>query len=235
MSKIISFSYDNKSSSESTIHQKPTKKTRPKVFPINNVRTPETIIDNGEIELLEDKSAGDSRLSTMEKEKSKRVVTNTKKWQFTEEDYTTENQLLLLKTIQKTNNPQTMTTDPSSGVSEKHVQCVLQQLNQKISGYKSQDIHKQLYNPIRFVSLERVIELLIASNLQCHYCKKDVKVLYEIVREPLQWTLDRIDNESGHNTGNLFIACLSCNLRRKTIYHERYVMTKICTNVLKLS
>ena len=81
MSKIISFSYDNKSSSESTIHQKPTKKTRPKVFPINNVRTPETIIDNGEIELLEDKTAGDLRLSTMEKEKSKRVVTNTKKWQ----------------------------------------------------------------------------------------------------------------------------------------------------------
>ena len=112
---------------------------------------------------------------------------------------------------------------------------VLQQLNQKIIGYKSQDIAKHIYDSTQFVTRECVIELLIESELKCHYCKKDIKVLYEIVREPLQWTLDRINNNYGHNKDNLLIACLSCNLRRKTIYHERYEMTKLCTNVIKLS
>jgi hypothetical protein len=164
----------------------------------------------------------ESNTISLEKEKQKRVVTSTKRWRFTEEDYTTENQLCLLKNIQ--------TTDHTP-----HQICVLQQLNQKISGYKSQDIAKNLYDPNLFVPINQVIELLIESGLKCHYCKKDIKVLYEIVREPLQWTLDRINNDHGHNSGNLLIACLSCNLRRKTIYHERYEMTKLCTNVIKLS
>jgi hypothetical protein len=173
------------------------------------------------IEIMQD---NDVRLGTLEKEKQKRVITNTKKWRFTEEDYTPENQMSLLKNI--------VTIQP-----EHHNQsqmCVLQQLSQKLSGYKSQDMVKNLYDSSKFITRERAIELLIDSDLKCHYCKKDIKVLYEIVRDPLQWTLDRIDNDYGHNSGNLLIACLSCNLRRKTIYHERYEMTKICTNVIKL-
>jgi hypothetical protein len=184
------------------------------------------IENNSGITLVELTSkTASSRNTSTEKEKQKRVVTNTKRWRFTEEDYKKENQLGLLKSIQHM----------EASISTDSQVCVLQQLNQKVAGYKSQDIAKDIYNPILFVTRERVIELLIASELKCHYCKNDVKVLYEIVREPLQWTLDRIDNDYGHNTGNLFVACLSCNLRRRTIYHERYVMTKICTNVIKLS
>jgi hypothetical protein len=175
-----------------------------------------------EIELSPDSG---SRTTSTEKEKQKRVVTNTKRWRFTEEDYTKENQIDLLKSIQ----------NMETGISSDPQICVLQQLNQKVAGYKAQDIAKDLYNPILFVTRENIIELLVESELQCHYCKNDIKVLYEIVRDPLQWTLDRIDNDYGHNAGNLFVACLSCNLRRRTIYHERYVMTKICTNVIKLS
>jgi hypothetical protein len=174
-----------------------------------------------DIEMIQDNGL---RLGSLEKEKQKRVITNTKKWRFTEEDYTPENQINLLKNI--------ITIQPEQyGPAQ---MCVLQQLSQKIAGYKSQDIVKNLYDPSIFITRERVIELLIESGLKCHYCKKDIKVLYEIVRDPLQWTLDRIDNDNGHNSGNLLIACLSCNLRRKTIYHERYEMTKICTNVIKL-
>ena len=53
-----------------------------------------------------------------------------------------------------------------------------------------------------------------------------VEILYEKVREPKQWTLDRIDNRYGHNKENVLIACLDCNVRRKTMYHERYAFTK---------
>lgn len=47
-----------------------------------------------------------------------------------------------------------------------------------------------------------------------------------LLEKPKQWTLDRIDNDIGHYSDNVVIACLSCNLHRKTMYHERFLFTK---------
>jgi len=109
-----------------------------------------------------------------------------------------------------------------------------QHLQKKISGYKSQDTLKKLYNPDKFVKLEDVVKQLCDAQLECFYCKKQVYVLYEIVREVQQWTLDRIDNSMGHNRDNVMVACLECNLNRRTMYHERYAFTKTFTQVKKL-
>ena len=71
--------------------------------------------------------------------------------------------------------------------------------------------------------------------LKCFYCKDCVALLYENVREPRQWTLERIDNSIGHNIGNIEISCLSCNLRRRTMHHERYILTKQIKNIKKIA
>ena len=76
------------------------------------------------------------------------------------------------------------------------------------------------------MNLQNVLDLMIQYENKCFYCKENVNVLYEYVREPKQWTLERLDNKFGHNTDNVVIACLSCNLRRKTMYHERFLFTK---------
>lgn len=96
----------------------------------------------------------------------------------------------------------------------------------KISGYKSQDMKKGLYDESKFVRFEDVIKLMSDRKMLCFYCKKQAMLFYEHVRESNQWTLERIDNTRGHNTDNVEIACLNCNLRRRTMYHERYVFTK---------
>ena len=44
-----------------------------------------------------------------------------------------------------------------------------------------------------------------------------------------QWTLDRIDNNLGHNVGNLVISCLNCNLKRRRINKNSFMMTKNMT------
>ena len=152
----------------------------------------------------------------------KRVITQSRGWTFTETDYQNENQLNYLRTLISENaqNPQQ--------------KFILQQIYNKLSGYRSQDKIKKIYDENAFIQIDTVVMLLIESSLHCFYCKNEIKVLYEIVRETDQWTLDRIDNSKGHNTDNVFVACLSCNLRRKTMYHERYVFTKACTNVVKL-
>ena len=108
------------------------------------------------------------------------------------------------------------------------------QILQKIRGYKSQDLEKKLYLEDRFVDLSYVLHLLTESKLQCVYCHEPTRILYEHVREPKQWTLERIDNSLGHVVGNVQIACLICNLRRRTMYQERYILTKQMMHITKL-
>ena len=58
--------------------------------------------------------------------------------------------------------------------------------------------------------------------------------MYEYVREPKQWTLERLDNAYGHNKNNVVISCLSCNIRRRTMASEKYVQTKQMAKIVKL-
>ena len=94
-------------------------------------------------------------------------------------------------------------------------------------------VQKQKFNDDKFVDLNFVISLLHKKELKCFYCRESVYLFYNFVRENKQCTLERIDNNVGHNTDNVEIACLLCNLRRRTMYHERYVFTKQM-NIVKL-
>jgi hypothetical protein len=92
---------------------------------------------------------------------------------------------------------------------------MLREIKRKIQSYKTQDIIKNRHDPNKLISLFDVIELLVLSNLNCHYCKEDVFVFYELVRENKQWTLDRLDNSIGHYQNNCVICCLQCNIHRR--------------------
>ena len=108
-------------------------------------------------------------------------------------------------------------------------------LQQKIAGYKYQDVLKTRWTPQGFVDLDDVLTLLCDCHLACFYCHAPTSVLYKEVRDPRQWTLERINNDLGHVRGNVQIACLTCNLRRRTLYHERYILTKQMVKVNKLA
>ena len=45
-------------------------------------------------------------------------------------------------------------------------------------------------------------------------------------RENRQWTLDRIDNDIGHNHNNIVISCLECNLKRRRKSKDAFVFTQ---------
>ena len=101
-----------------------------------------------------------------------------------------------------------------------------QQIKTKINSYKSQDKIKQLYDESLFIDLEYILNLLNEVDFKCYYCNNFVKIFYKHVRESDQWSIERIDNNFGHNKNNVTIACLNCNLKRKTMYHERFKFTK---------
>ena len=41
-----------------------------------------------------------------------------------------------------------------------------------------------------------------------------------------QWTLDRLDNDQGHNRDNVVICCLECNLKKGTMDDEKFRFAK---------
>ena len=100
------------------------------------------------------------------------------------------------------------------------------ELVHKIQGYKGQDIKKEIHNQDTIINLEDVLEKLVERKLTCCYCNKQISVLYKNVRDPFQWTLDRIDNDLNHSKENTCISCLKCNLQRRIIDSDKFIFTK---------
>jgi hypothetical protein len=96
----------------------------------------------------------------------------------------------------------------------------------KLNGYKQQDIIKSLYDETLLISLHEIFIKLQQSCLLCFYCDKPVRILYRVVRDPLQWSLDRIDNSKCHSDANTVIACLGCNLKRRVTDQKKFEFTK---------
>jgi hypothetical protein len=147
------------------------------------------------------------------KEKKRVIAEN---WTFTSEDYAYENQFENIKNIKS--NTYNYFDDKSK--------IVLQQINKKIYSYKQQDIIKKLLNNEKFINIESVINKMIECELKCYYCQCEMNVLYDISREMRQWTVDRINNDLGHNIDNFYLACLDCNLKRRCRSDNKFLFTK---------
>ena len=146
-----------------------------------------------------------------QKEIKKRV--ESEKWTFSEEHYKYETQLKMIHDI-------------SNNIIDDVSKIAIQQINKKIYGYRQQDIIKKLLSTEQFLTFESVINKMIECELKCRYCKKELSVLYDISREMTQWSVDRIDNDKGHNIDNFHLACLDCNLKRRRRTDEKFLFTK---------
>ena len=104
----------------------------------------------------------------------------------------------------------------------------------KIIGYKNQDIKNEIIDYTSLISLDNTIEKLMLSKLKCYYCKENCQLLYKNIFEKKQWTLDRIDNNKGHNTDNVVISCLDCNIKRGNMDSNRFKKGKNIKIVRKL-
>ena len=150
-------------------------------------------------------------------EKEKKMRVETKTWGLNEEELTHKKQLdfLLSENFIKNENN-----------NNNYISKLTSHIKNKIYNYKQQDIIKKKLNEKEFISFEETIDLLKKCNLKCCYCSTDIYILYEKVREMKQWSLDRINNDIGHNSGNLVISCLDCNLKRRRINKDAFMFTK---------
>jgi hypothetical protein len=150
----------------------------------------------------------------IEKETKKRV--QSEKWTFSDKYFEYSNQIIMIKRI--LNNNLNYFDDVSK--------IAIQEINKKMYGYKQQDTLKKRYNEEQFLTFESIINKMIECELKCRYCKNEMNVLYDISREMKQWSIDRINNDVGHNIDNYHLACLDCNLKRRRRTDEKFLFTK---------
>jgi hypothetical protein len=103
---------------------------------------------------------------------------------------------------------------------------VIREIDTKRKAYIYQDKHHKIYDPRYTITTDRIVELLVGADLLCHYCREICQVAYKEAMCRRQWTLDRTDNNYGHNDANVVIACLDCNLKRGTMDAERFRLGK---------
>jgi len=103
---------------------------------------------------------------------------------------------------------------------------ILSEFKKKIYGYKAQDIKKKREITNDFITMDNLIEKLLLSKLKCYYCKKNVKLLFDDVRDNEQWTLDRINNDICHTNENTVICDLRCNIQRRLKDDKQFLNDK---------
>ena len=149
-------------------------------------------------------------------EPKKREVS--KKWTFDEDNFNYDKQMKLIIDISKMNL--------ENNIDDDIVKIAVQEIHKKICSYKHQDIIKKKLDVDVFIDFNCVINKMIECELKCRYCICEMSVLYDRTREMKQWSVDRIDNDKGHNKDNFHLACLDCNLKRRRRTDEKFLFTK---------
>ena len=156
-------------------------------------------------------------------EPKKREVS--KKWTFDEDNFNYDKQMKLIIDISKMNL--------ENNIDDDIVKIAVQEIHKKICSYKHQDIIKKKLDVDAFIDFNCVIDKMIECELKCRYCICEMSVLYDRSREMKQWSVDRIDNDKGHNKDNFHLACLDCNLKRRRRTDEKFLFTKQLSIVKK--
>ena len=141
-----------------------------------------------------------------------------KKWTFDEDNFNYDKQMKLIIDISKMNL--------ENNIDDDIIKIAIQEINKKICSYKHQDIIKKKLDVELFIDFNCVINKMIECELKCRYCICEMSVLYDRTREMKQWSVDRIDNDKGHNKDNFHLACLDCNLKRRRRTDEKFLFTK---------
>ena len=150
------------------------------------------------------------------KEEKQRSITQS--WNISEDYYDFSKQLELIKSIN-------IIFENKEEFLEVH-KIFIREIERKISNYRQQDLLKSILNPEKFITIKSVIQMLDDSKLHCYYCKDEMFILYKMVRESKQWSVDRINNSNGHNKDNIVISCLECNLKRRNKNKDSFLFTK---------
>ncbi len=139
------------------------------------------------------------------------------------DEYYTSDQSLVIDVLKAHACPEMLTQHKASSATHDKVSThLLREIDTKRKAYIYQDKQHEIYDQRFTITIEQIVDLMVDSELICYYCREICQVAYKESMCRKQWTLDRIDNNYGHNHKNVVIACLDCNLKRGTMDSERF-------------
>lgn len=141
------------------------------------------------------------------------------------DEYYAPNQALGLAVLKAYTTPDlgiTPLCEPTAAAASAALPHIIREIDLKRKAYIYQDKQHAIYDARFSITTDQIVELLVSSELLCYYCREICLVAYKESMCRKQWTLDRIDNDYGHNDKNVVIACLDCNLKRGTMDSERF-------------
>ena len=103
---------------------------------------------------------------------------------------------------------------------------IKQEIKKKINSYRHQDLKKNVYDISDFIDYPFLLKKMVETKMKCFYCECNLFVLYDLVREKYQWTIDRINNQKGHVKSNFVLSCFACNIKRRCQQLEKFYFTK---------
>jgi hypothetical protein len=138
------------------------------------------------------------------------------------DEYYAPNQALGLAVLKEHTANMSIGITPISGPTAATLSHILREIDLKRKAYIYQDKQHAIYDARFSITTDQIVELILSSELLCYYCREICQLTYKESMCRKQWTLDRIDNDYGHNAANVVIACLDCNLKRGTMDSERF-------------
>ena len=88
----------------------------------------------------------------------------------------------------------------------------------KLQGYKIQDNGNNIFVESKFIKQNEVKNIIFNQGGKCLYCWKKC--------ENDTWSLDRINNDFGHNSDNCVLSCVKCNVQRSDSLYSIFYRTK---------
>ena len=113
----------------------------------------------------------------------------------------------------------------SSGTDCSEGKAVKNEIRGKLSVYRAGDLKRWGEGCLtegNSPTWEDIAMMMVGKKCKCFYCHSPYIVLYRNVHDPLQWSVDRIDNSRPHIKDNIVISCLRCNLRRRQREHNEF-------------
>jgi hypothetical protein len=99
---------------------------------------------------------------------------------------------------------------------EKYVQIT--NWRERFKGYIVQDKETERYNKDLFINYMELNGLMEKQSNKCLYCWESLS--------NETWSLDRIDNDYGHNVNNCVLSCINCNTQRSDEYFSKFYRKK---------
>ena len=95
---------------------------------------------------------------------------------------------------------------------------VFDNVNEKLLGYIKQDKQRGNFDLFKFINEDEIQEIFKEQAGKCMYCWKTCK--------EEDWSLDRINNDEGHNIDNCVLSCIKCNVQRKDTFYNVFYRKK---------